>query len=171
MDMGGLSEAERFLERSFWDYLLMSCGGEFRENVLQYLDILNLRTLIMCKLAGVEAKTHIISRGLLLSENMLERLAASDIHSLPQIISNTPYYGAVLRALKDGEESFPDALDLHLSGVFCDILSQKAIQFPVSPNSAIAYLKNKEREVNLLKAILSLMAYGMPKKVLMGVVS
>ncbi len=163
--------AEKAFERSFLEQMLSTCKGDVRDYVLAEADLLNLRTILMCKMRGVDPRSHIIDKGLSISSHLLEQLVRADLRSFAQFLVNTPYHDAVSRALSDAEDSPVEALDLSLSNVVWKNMETKSFLHPLSVNSTLAYLKRREREVNLLKAILAGKFHNLSKEKIRGLIS
>lgn len=161
--MSSLSEMEHALDVGLMELMIEKTTGDIRDYALKLADIMNIRTVLLCKLNGVDAKGIVFSNGYYLSPMKLDEILRSDMASIPNLLEGTPYQKAVLDVVSKTSDELIETLDARLNRVLSDQMRLASVQDPLSINSSLSYLKAKEDEVKSLKAVVAGIWHNMPK--------
>lgn len=129
-------------------------------------DVLNIRTLVKCKLMDIPCKGYIIAEGYQL-ENV-EELAVMNLEEMLEELDKT-HYG---EAVRQGYEKYKETksltrMDLLLDEMVIDQLKQSQIFKPLGINSILLFLLQKEQEVRNLRTIIVCRSHGIQSKEVM----
>ncbi len=146
---------EEELDRLFLKDMLDAADGSFAAYVRTMVDILNVRTVLRCKLGGVDAAEHVLWEGRYITRSRLEELLRQDAEGVAKALEGTPYHDAARDTVSESAEGSLEDLDLRLQRILDREVEYDAVAEPLTVKSVIAYLRLKRREVNNLLAILA----------------
>ena len=166
-----LVDREHSIDMGFLDLMLSETKGEMRDYALLLADVLNIRTIILCKMNGVDAKNHVVRNGYYISQMRLDELLRSDLSSQAKLLEATPYHQAVYDVVSKSTDKTIETLDMKLNNVLSNQMRLAGLEKPLSINPSLSYLKSKEDEVKSLKAVVAGIWHGFPKDEIRGLIS
>jgi vacuolar-type H+-ATPase subunit C/Vma6 len=167
---GAGQAAEEALDRGFHRQLLEEVGGGVRGYVLLSTDTLNIRTIIRCRLNGIEPSPHIIGEGYHLGGNRLAQLGRQDLAGILKTLEDTPWGQPARESAKDGAVDL-NALEAGLRAELTRETEYNALLRPLSVYTVIAHIRRKEAEALRLRAIMAGKYRGLKPEELKGLAS
>lgn len=165
-------EYEMALDKLFIKYMVENTGGDVRDYVRMTADLLNIKTILLCKTEHVQNMLdHLAEDGLYLSREKLNVLNREEISNFPSVFSQTPYAQAIRTSTSSSGQ--PNAMDLE-SKLFKSLVEEAKIRSqkdPLSLNPVIHYLMLKEKEVMNIQALIAARWYKIPQEDVEGLIS
>jgi vacuolar-type H+-ATPase subunit C/Vma6 len=148
-------EFEEELQRLYVSGLLADSKNTVRDYAGLYVDALNIRTIIRCKVSGADASVHILGEGRHIASNRMSQVLRQDLAGVSKILEDTPYGRAVKESLTEVSAGNFAGLDRRLRAVLDSEAENAAILRPLSVGTVIAYLRRKEEEVRKVRAVVA----------------
>jgi len=164
---GSPLEYEEELDRGFIRRLASASSGAMADQAGMLADTLNIRTTMRCIDSGVQASGHMIGGGLYINDNRLRQMGGQDRQGVARLLADTPYAGAVREALQLG---YPE-LDSRLRHAVDEETKYRSLLHPLSVDTVVSFIREKEREAYTLRAILAGKWHGLTADALKAVVS
>ena len=146
---------EEDLLRGFIEGLIEDSSGIARDYVMISVDVLNMRTIIRCRMAGIEPAGHVLRDGYHLDRNKMAELLRQDISGILKVLEDTPYYLPLKESMPQMGVLDFGAFDNRMRAAVAMEADNLAILNPLSAGSVIAYIRAKEGEVRRIRSVLT----------------
>jgi vacuolar-type H+-ATPase subunit C/Vma6 len=164
-------EFEEEVDRRFTATLIEDARGQLGDYVGLLVDVLNIRTILRCKLQEVEATPHIIPGGYHIKPKKLTDMARTDAEGMANTLLDTPYHQQVRDTIQGVGDCTIDNLDVRLNGVLTLEAENQALRWPVGVASVIAYLRRRQAETDSIRAVIAGKWYGLSVSELRGMLA
>lgn len=148
---GDVQGFEESLDRGYVGFLLENTTKQVRHYTLLLADALNIRVLTRCKALGLPSEEHTLPGGLHVTDEKIAEMSRQDMKGIIDALKDTPYGLAARESLSAAEPDIT-GLTLGLEKAVDDQLSHAASREPLSPYSAIKYLRLKKAEMEDVRA-------------------
>ncbi len=156
------AEFEDELDRQFTKILLSTTSDETLEYARLMVDAINIRTILSFRQNDADPRKHLLAGGKYLSEHKLNHLIRQDNQGTVNALSDTPYQKPVSETIN--QEHPLTTLDARLSKVIDSQISENAMRKPMSADTVILYLRQKQDEIRRIRTILAAKTYGLEKE-------